>query len=77
MYHISFVDKYKVPISIIATGMGFPMMDFVVRETRAIVDGEMAIIRYYCIDENPRMFNLLDWEHVEPLALTLELDPCL
>eukprot|EP01138_Halocafeteria_seosinensis_P000065 gb/GECG01000066.1/.p1 GENE.gb/GECG01000066.1/~~gb/GECG01000066.1/.p1 ORF type:complete len:354 (+),score=44.55 gb/GECG01000066.1/:1-1062(+) len=35
-----------VPVSIIATGMGTPMMDFVVRETRAVVDGEMAIIRY-------------------------------
>jgi len=37
--------KNNVPVSIIATGMGFPMMDFVVRETRAIVDGHMAIIR--------------------------------
>lgn len=34
-----------VPVSIIATGMGTPMMDFVVRESRAIVDGDMAIIR--------------------------------
>jgi len=37
--------KNKVPISIIATGMGNPMMDFVIRETRAVVDGPMAIIR--------------------------------
>lgn len=34
-----------IPISIIATGMGIPMMDFVVRETREIVQGEMAFIR--------------------------------
>lgn len=61
--------RLQVPVSIIATGMGIPMMDFVVRETRcidivyfssaymrrklcysclcrrAIVDGEMAMIR--------------------------------
>lgn len=36
----------KVPISIIATGMGVAMMDFVVRETRAVVDGPMVIIRF-------------------------------
>jgi len=34
-----------VPVSIIATGMGTAMMDFVVREARAIVDGDMAIAR--------------------------------
>eukprot|EP00240_Pyramimonas_obovata_P005238 CAMPEP_0118933574 /NCGR_PEP_ID=MMETSP1169-20130426/12068_1 /TAXON_ID=36882 /ORGANISM="Pyramimonas obovata, Strain CCMP722" /LENGTH=415 /DNA_ID=CAMNT_0006876357 /DNA_START=95 /DNA_END=1342 /DNA_ORIENTATION=- len=37
--------KLGVPISIISTGMGTPMMDFVVRESRAIVDGHMAIAR--------------------------------
>ena len=37
--------KLGVPISIISTGMGTPMMDFVVRESRAIVDGHMAITR--------------------------------
>lgn len=37
--------KNGVPVSIIATGMGFPMMDFVVREARAVVDGPMAFIR--------------------------------
>jgi uridine phosphorylase len=38
---------YKgVPVSVIATGMGAPMMDFVVRESRAVVAGPMAILRY-------------------------------
>lgn len=35
----------NVPISIVSTGMGIPMMDFVVRETRAVVSGPMAIVR--------------------------------
>lgn len=34
-----------VPISIVSTMMGTPNMDFVVRENRAIVDGQMAFIR--------------------------------
>jgi uridine phosphorylase len=34
-----------VAVSIIATGMGYPMMDFVVRETRAVVNGPMAMLR--------------------------------
>ncbi|EJD48995.1 purine and uridine phosphorylase [Auricularia subglabra TFB-10046 SS5] len=34
-----------VPISIISIGMGFPMVDFMVREIRECVDGEMAIVR--------------------------------
>eukprot|EP00127_Corallochytrium_limacisporum_P002520 Clim_evm77s128 gene=Clim_evmTU77s128 len=34
-----------VPVSIVATGMGYPMMDFVVRETRALIDGEVLILR--------------------------------
>uniref|UniRef100_K3WN14 Nucleoside phosphorylase domain-containing protein n=1 Tax=Globisporangium ultimum (strain ATCC 200006 / CBS 805.95 / DAOM BR144) TaxID=431595 RepID=K3WN14_GLOUD len=37
---------HGVPVSIIATGMGTPNMDFVVRETRAIVNGPMAIVRF-------------------------------
>jgi len=36
----------KVPISIIATGMGIAMIDFVVRECRFVVNGSMAIIRF-------------------------------
>jgi len=35
-----------VPVSIIATGMGAPNMDFVVREARAVVDGPMAMCAY-------------------------------
>jgi len=39
--------KYKgVPVSVIATGMGIAMVDFVVRETRAVVDGPMAFVRF-------------------------------
>ena len=34
-----------VPMSIIATGMGMAMMDFMVRETRAVTDGDMAMVR--------------------------------
>jgi uridine phosphorylase len=37
--------KNGVPISIVATGMGFPMMDFAVRELRAVVDGPLVIVR--------------------------------
>ncbi len=32
-------------MSIISTHMGTPNMDFVVRESRAVVDGQMAIVR--------------------------------
>eukprot|EP00798_Chlamydomonas_sp_ICE-L_P032560 gene32561-17225_t len=35
----------NVPISIISTHMGMPNMDFVVRESRAVIDGPMAILR--------------------------------
>eukprot|EP00879_Flechtneria_rotunda_P020628 GHRR01021707.1.p1 GENE.GHRR01021707.1~~GHRR01021707.1.p1 ORF type:complete len:312 (+),score=96.98 GHRR01021707.1:257-1192(+) len=33
------------PVSIITTLMGMPNMDFVVREARAVVDGQMAVVR--------------------------------
>ncbi|PVV04523.1 hypothetical protein BB560_000979 [Smittium megazygosporum] len=36
----------KVPITIVSIGMGLSMMDFFVRETRAVVDGPMVIIRF-------------------------------
>jgi uridine phosphorylase len=43
----TYTGLYKnVPVSIIATGMGKPMMDFVVREASAVVDGDMVIIRF-------------------------------
>lgn len=35
-----------VPVSVVGTGMGTPMMDFVVRECRHVVEGPMAIVRY-------------------------------
>jgi len=34
-----------VPVSVMSIGMGFPMMDFMVREGRHIVEGPMCIIR--------------------------------
>ncbi|KAG7394799.1 hypothetical protein PHYBOEH_004651 [Phytophthora boehmeriae] len=43
----TFTGAFKgIHVSVIATGMGTPNMDFVVRETKAIVDGPMAIIRF-------------------------------
>eukprot|EP01156_Anaeramoeba_ignava_P010359 Anaeramoba_ignava/a479501_179.p1 GENE.a479501_179~~a479501_179.p1 ORF type:complete len:321 (-),score=55.88 a479501_179:124-1056(-) len=38
--------RNNVPISIIATGMGLPLVDFMVREGRVIVDGPMHIVRF-------------------------------
>ena len=34
-----------VPVSVVSTGMGYPNMDFVVRECRAVTDGELAFVR--------------------------------
>ena len=34
-----------VPVTLVATGMGVPMMDFVVREIRHVVEGPMAVMR--------------------------------
>jgi uridine phosphorylase len=46
--------KNKIPVTIIATGMGIAMMDFVVRESRAVVDGPMIMIRFgTCGSINP------------------------
>lgn len=37
---------YKgVPLTVVATGMGTAMLDFMLRETAAVVDGPMAVIR--------------------------------
>ncbi|GAA6063650.1 hypothetical protein JCM10212_007050 [Sporobolomyces blumeae] len=39
--------RYKgVPVSLIAIGMGVAMTDFFVREVRAVVEGELAIVRF-------------------------------
>ncbi|KAI8084911.1 nucleoside phosphorylase domain-containing protein [Halteromyces radiatus] len=44
---LTITGRYKdIPVSIMAIGMGNPMMDFLVRETRAVVDGDIAIIRF-------------------------------
>lgn len=43
---LTFTGRYGgVPVSVISTGMGYPNMDFVVRELRAIVTGPLVIIR--------------------------------
>ncbi|KAI9336293.1 nucleoside phosphorylase domain-containing protein [Obelidium mucronatum] len=36
----------KVPVSIVAIGMGLAMMDFFVREVRAVTEGPLEIIRF-------------------------------
>ena len=38
-----------VDLSIVSIGMGYPMMDFFVRESRAVVHGPMAIVRYVLV----------------------------
>ncbi|KAI8344573.1 nucleoside phosphorylase domain-containing protein [Chlamydoabsidia padenii] len=44
---LTITGRYKgVPVSIMAIGMGNCMMDFFVRESRAVVEGDMAIIRF-------------------------------
>lgn len=35
-----------VGITVLAIGMGMPMMDFAVREVRAVVEGPMIMVRY-------------------------------
>ncbi|KAF9986347.1 hypothetical protein BGZ75_001932 [Mortierella antarctica] len=43
---LTITGTYKgVPVSIVAIGMGISMMDFFVRECRAVVDGPMLMIR--------------------------------
>ncbi|KAG9060932.1 hypothetical protein KI688_007890 [Linnemannia hyalina] len=43
---LTITGRYKgTPVSIVAIGMGVSMMDFFVRECRAVVDGPMTIIR--------------------------------
>ena len=34
-----------IPVSIVSIGMGFPNMDFFVRECRELLEGEMVVIR--------------------------------
>ncbi|EFJ47292.1 hypothetical protein VOLCADRAFT_92031 [Volvox carteri f. nagariensis] len=43
---LTITGRYEgLPVSIVSTHMGLPNMDFVVRENRAVVRGQMAIIR--------------------------------
>ncbi|KAL6753071.1 nucleoside phosphorylase domain-containing protein [Haematococcus lacustris] len=43
---LTLTGRYQgVPVSIVSTHMGMPNMDFVVRESRAVVEGHMAIVR--------------------------------
>jgi len=34
------------PVSVIASGMGGPMIDFTMRETKIHLEGPMAVVRY-------------------------------
>ncbi|KAM0751293.1 purine and uridine phosphorylase [Meredithblackwellia eburnea MCA 4105] len=44
---LTITGRYKgVPVTLVAIGMGYPMMDFLVRECRAVVEGDLAIIRF-------------------------------
>ena len=44
---VTYTGRFEgVAVSVVAIGMGLPMMDFFVRETRQIVDGPMLIVRY-------------------------------
>lgn len=43
---LTITGTYKsVPVSIVSIGMGFPNMDFFVRECRELLEGEMIVIR--------------------------------
>ncbi|GAA5897228.1 nucleoside phosphorylase [Sporobolomyces salmoneus] len=45
--YTTITGRYKgVPISLIAIGMGVAMTDFFVREVRAVVQGDLAIVRF-------------------------------
>jgi len=45
--YLTITGTYKgVPVSVVAICMGFPMVDFFIRETRAVVKGPIALIRF-------------------------------
>lgn len=47
MIYVIYTGTYKgVPISVIATGMGFAMVDLLVIQIRAITEGPLTIIRF-------------------------------
>ena len=44
---VTITGRYRgVPISIVSIGMGFPNMDFFVREMRETISGDMVVIRW-------------------------------
>lgn len=53
-------------ISVVSIGMGLPMMDFFVREARAVVDGPMAVVRFGTCG------TLQDWVQVGTLSVASE-----
>ncbi|KDN52240.1 purine and uridine phosphorylase [Tilletiaria anomala UBC 951] len=45
-----------VPITVVAIGMGFPVVDFFIRECRAVVQGDMIVVRLgSCGSLNPTL----------------------
>lgn len=43
---ITYTGRFRgVPVSIVSIGMGYPNMDFFVREIRECVQGDLVIIR--------------------------------
>lgn len=38
-----------VPVSVVSIGMGYPNMDFFVREVRECLEGDMVVVRYVTI----------------------------
>jgi len=54
---VTHTGKYKgVPLTVTAIGMGTPMVDFMLREARAIIDGPMVVIRLgTCGTPNPNL----------------------
>ena len=47
MIFCTYTGKYKgVPISIVATGMGFAMAELMIVQARAVIDGPMTVVRF-------------------------------
>ncbi|GAB4817801.1 hypothetical protein N2152v2_004847 [Parachlorella kessleri] len=64
-----------VPVSICSTLMGTPNMDFVVRENRAVVDGQMAFIRLGTCGALQRPARLGDAIVASPGSIFIRRDP--
>ena len=51
---LTITGRYRnVPISIVSIGMGYPNMDFFVREVRECLFGDMVVIRLESIASTP------------------------